>query len=141
MSVRELRSAGGVVLRVGRAGLEALLVHMTDPDQWRLPKGKIRLGESPEAAALREIREESGVLAEILCPAGETEHTFSDASRRFHKQVTWFVLRQVSPITSLADPDFDQVAWMPLDEAIASLTFENERGMVRRAAKVCGSSR
>jgi 8-oxo-dGTP diphosphatase len=141
MSVHELHSAGGVVLRVGAAGLDVLLVHMTDPDQWRLPKGKLRREEPAAVAAVREIREESGVLAEILSPLGETEHSFTQDAHRYRKGVTWFLLRPVSPMTALADPDFDQVAWMPIDEAFARLTFENERSMVSRAMDLCGASR
>lgn len=141
MSPPELHSAGGIVLRMGARGLEALLVHMTRPDQWRLPKGKLRPGEAPEAAALREVREETGVLAEILCRAGETEHSFAEGDRQSHKRVTWFVMRQISPTTALADPDFDEAAWVPIAEAQARLAFETERSVVRRAAGICGPSR
>ena len=140
MSVHELLSAGGVVLRVGATGLEVLLVHMTDPDQWRLPKGKLRREEPAEAAAVREIREESGVLAEILSPLGETEHSFTQDAQRCHKHVTWYLLRPVSPITAVADRDFDQVAWMSLGDALSRLTFDNERAMVRRAMDLVAPS-
>lgn len=141
MKPHNLHSAGGAVLRVGAAGLEVLVVHINDPAQWRLPKGKLAPGEAASAAALREIREESGVLAEIVVPAGETEHSFTQGAVAFHKRVTWFALRPVSPTTSPADTDFDRVVWMRIGDALAKLTFENERQVVRRAVDTCGHSR
>lgn len=133
-----VRAAGGCVVRVGAAGLEVLLLHRVSPDEWRLPKGRVRPGEEPETAALREVREEAGVLAEILCPLDETEHQFTDRadSQRRTKRTIYFLMRPLSSTTAPTDPDFDQAVWLSPAEALARLTFDTERHVVGVALRL-----
>ena len=56
-------SAGGAVLRKSSAGLEVVLISVGSPPRWQLPKGLIDAGESAEQAAVREVREEAGIVA------------------------------------------------------------------------------
>ncbi|MFW6437823.1 MAG: NUDIX domain-containing protein, partial [Armatimonadota bacterium] len=59
--VGQLLSAGGVVVRRDRHGTRVLVLHHRDQEQWRLPKGKLKMGESAAEAAEREVREEAGL--------------------------------------------------------------------------------
>lgn len=127
-----VRAAGGCVVRIGERRIEVLVLHRVSPDEWRLPKGRIRPAEQPEATAVREVREESGVLAEILCLLGETEHQFTDRAdgQRKTKRTTYYLMRALSPTIALPDPEFDRAVWLSPAEAIAQLTFDTERQVI-----------
>ena len=56
-----VRSAGGVPVREGPNGIEVLVVHRPQYGDWSFPKGKRKPGESDEACAVREVREETGL--------------------------------------------------------------------------------
>lgn len=131
-------AAGGCVVRIGEGRIEVLVLHRVSPDEWRLPKGRIQQGERPEATAVREVREESGVLAEILCPLGETEHQFTDRAdgQRKTKRTTYYLMRALSPTTALPDPEFDRAIWLSPAEAIDQLTFDTERQVIGAALQL-----
>ena len=57
----QLLSAGGVVIRRDRHGPRVLVLHHGETGEWRLPKGKLKAGESAAQAAEREVREETGL--------------------------------------------------------------------------------
>ena len=65
-----IRAAGGVLWRLSTDGAEILLIHRPRYDDWTLPKGKLKVHESWETAALREVLEETGYRASIMSFAG-----------------------------------------------------------------------
>ena len=134
MKTEHHRSAGGLVV----AGTRILLISTQAGRRWQLPKGHIELGETPEQAALREVREETGVTGRVVAPLPGVEYWFVDRGRkRVHKTVDYFLLDYVS-----GDPaDYDRrevsgAEWMSWDEGITRLTFENERKAVQAAREI-----
>lgn len=88
--MREEVSAGGVVV----LGNAILLLRKYNGD-WVLPKGKVEKGETHEQAALREVREETGVKAQIGKYLGEIHYTYKenwDESKGVHKIVFWYLM-------------------------------------------------
>ena len=78
-----IRQAGSIVVRLDAREPQVLLVTARrNPRNWIFPKGHIEKGESPEAAALRETREEAGVSASLIGPAGILEYGFLGAKAR-----------------------------------------------------------
>ncbi len=133
---REVIAGGGVVVRDGEAGAEVLIVHKRQPAEWRLPKGKVRAGESLEQAALREVHEEAGVEAEILGRVGIEEHWFEDPRQgRQLKRTTFFLMRPISDNARPLDERFDAAVWVSPERAIRTLTFDNEKEIVERALR------
>ncbi len=132
-----MRAAGGVVTRVRAGRREVLVLHKGTPSEWRLPKGRIEPGEKPEQAALREVAEETGLACEVVAELGETEHPFPDrqTGRMLWKRTTFYLMREAEGPTGERDGVFDVVTWLPAEEAAERLTFETERGVVRRALK------
>jgi 8-oxo-dGTP pyrophosphatase MutT (NUDIX family) len=118
--VRPGRAAGGIVVREGRV----LLVHRPRYDDWSLPKGKLRLGESWEAAALREVEEETG----LRCELGE----LVGATRYGLKEVRYF--RMTCEGEPQAQNEVDEVRWVRLTEAAALLTYERDADLLSRLA-------
>jgi 8-oxo-dGTP pyrophosphatase MutT (NUDIX family) len=139
-------SAGGVVYRQTRkaingasdpgAGYEVALVGRIKRDLWALPKGTPRPGETPEATALREVREETGLLTRIVAEIGRIEYTFSRKGVRYRKEVLHFLMEAIGGDIADHDEEYDRVEWVSLDEAIERLTHENEVEIVRRAERM-----
>jgi 8-oxo-dGTP pyrophosphatase MutT (NUDIX family) len=139
-------SAGGVVYRQTQtavsgasdpgAGYEVALVGRIKHDLWALPKGTPRAGETPEATALREVREETGLLTRIIAEIGRIEYTFQRKGVRYRKEVLHFLMEAVGGNIADHDEEYDRVEWVPFDEALQRLTYENEAEMVRRAEPI-----
>ena len=139
-------SSGGVVIRTGRR-LEVCLIRPVPKLEssrrpvWALPKGGIEAGETHQDAALREIREETGVDGVIQADLGSIDYWFysnRDGSR-VHKTVHFFLVRAVGGDTALHDAEVEEAAWYGVDAALDRMTYPNERQMVRKAVEVIGA--
>ena len=134
MSTEGEFSAGGVVAR----GDECVVIVPVkrSPRGERvlaLPKGHPDGNESAEEAATREVREETGVVAELVEPLGEVAYWYQRKSRSIHKRVRFFRFRYVSGSTDDHDDEIEQARWMPLAEAAEKLTYQGERETAARA--------
>ena len=105
-----------------------------------LPKGLVDAGEKPQAAALREVLEETGIVAELVTKLADNKYvyvrTWGDGARVF-KIVTFYLMRYVSGEIDnlLADMRIEvkQALWVPLAEAPRQLAHSNERKVLRQA--------
>lgn len=101
-----------------------------------LPKGHPDPGESIEDAALREVREEAGVTCEVRQKLGEVKYWYQRGGRRIAKVVAFFLLDYVSGDPADHDHEVEDARWVTLEEAIATLTYDGERGMAEQALSV-----
>jgi NTP pyrophosphohydrolases including oxidative damage repair enzymes len=124
-------SAGAVVFYRGDA-LEYLLLHYP-AGHWDFPKGNIELGETPEKAALREIKEETGLDVELL-PGfrEEVEYVYARERRRVRKKVIFFLARAPAKEVRLSWEHKGYV-WLPFDQALPRLTYESSRRVLAKA--------
>lgn len=139
-------SAGGVIYRQRSDGIfEVCLITGRGKKRWQLPKGWVEPGETHEQAALREVREETGLVGEIESPLESIDFwyvsKFEARPERRHKYVHHFLLRYVSGDTGDHDHEVDDARWFLLDDAPAALSFPNERSVMARAAQILASRR
>ena len=112
-----------------------------------LPKGIIDPGETPEQTAVREVREETGLTAEVLTKLGDSKYVYvrawGDGARVF-KVVSFYLLRYRSgKLGNLPTETRHEVArtlWIPLDEAPRRLTYKGDRDMATAALEFLSRS-
>lgn len=109
---------------------------------WGFPKGLVEEGETPEQAAIREVREETGLDAEICGPAEEVGYWYlqpaSDGCERARvkKIVHYFPMRLTGGDPSQHDSETLQVEVLPVAQAIATISFESERELLAKVASL-----
>jgi 8-oxo-dGTP pyrophosphatase MutT (NUDIX family) len=129
------QSAGGVIYRVDHGRVDVCLIATAGGKRWQLPKGGIDPGETPEQAAVREVREETGLKGTLLEKIAAIDFWFLEGSPavRHHKFVTFFLVRYDSGDTTDHDDEVDDARWFELKLAISQATFANERQILRSA--------
>jgi len=132
----QLLSAGGVVVRRDRHGTRVLVLHHRDQDEWRLPKGKLKAGESAADAAEREVREEAGLDLRVERYLGVTHYYYLNphGSGCISKFVFFFEMDAGDGRVELEDT-FDDALWLPPRDAVERLDWDNERDMILRATQ------
>ena len=106
-----------------------------------LPKGHLDEGETLEAAAQREVTEETGVTAELIDKLGDVEYSYDRHGRRRAKRVTFYLFEYRSGSLGDHDQEIEDARWMRLEEAAEALTYPGEREIVRRALSRLSSDR
>lgn len=125
-------SAGGVVLRRTGGRREVALVSPRT-GIYALPKGHPDGGETMEQAATREVREETGLVAEPVDRLGEVRYWYSLAGERVLKTVTFFLFSYRSGDVEDHDDEVVWAGWVPLDRAQEQLSYDGEREMAAKA--------
>jgi 8-oxo-dGTP pyrophosphatase MutT (NUDIX family) len=137
-------SAGGVVVDPASSPTTCVVIVPTrraadGSKVLALPKGHPDGDETPEAAALREVREEAGVDAAVRATLGDVRYVYQRSGRRIAKVVRFFLMEATGGSLDDHDHEVEVARWVPLEEAIATLSYPGEREMVRRAMDTLGN--
>lgn len=135
-------SAGGAAFRRTSGGLEVALVSVGNPPRWQLPKGLVDSGESPEIAAVREVREEAGIVATPDKLIERVEYWYQSKRGneriRYHKFVNFYLMWYDSGDVAQHDDEVNEARWFESKKAVAALAFRSERTVVERALQMIG---
>jgi mutator protein MutT len=127
-------SAGGVVVR----GDETIVIvprrrAANGRAVVALPKGHVDPGETPPQAAVREVREEAGVEAELVEKLGDVRYWYQRDGKRIAKVVAFYLFDYRSGDPADHDAEVEEARWVPLERAARELSYRGEREMVQRA--------
>jgi 8-oxo-dGTP pyrophosphatase MutT (NUDIX family) len=132
-------SAGGVLVRSvrGREMFAAIRPQGKAAGVWALPKGLIDAGETPEATALREVWEETGVEGRPLEKLGDVRYVYTWAGERVFKVVSFFLVRatrgRIGAISEAMRVEVAEARWLPLADGSRLLAYKGEREMAAKA--------
>jgi 8-oxo-dGTP pyrophosphatase MutT (NUDIX family) len=134
-------SAGGVLVRtIGGRPMVAAIRPQGRDRVWALPKGRIDEGETPAEAAVREVREETGVEGRLVEKLGDVRYVYTASWKgrvRIFKVVSFFLLRagrgRIGAIEEDMRIEVAEARWLPLEEAPRLLTHKGEREMAAKA--------
>lgn len=94
------------------------------------------MGETREAAAIREVREETGFDAEIEVDLGDTRYMYVWDDIRIRKTVHFFLMRHTGGDVDDRDDEMEEIRWFPIDRAIKRAAYRGERDMLVKAAEL-----
>jgi 8-oxo-dGTP pyrophosphatase MutT (NUDIX family) len=125
-SVEVVQAAGGLVVRRQDGELQIAVVHRPIHDDWSFPKGKLEEGETFEAAAQREVLEETGLRCRLVRFIGHTEYI--DRKGR-PKAVAYWVMAVEGGSFALNE-EVDELRWKSLDEAARCLSYSRDQELL-----------
>ncbi len=130
--MKEQVSAGIITFYIKNEVPHFLLLHYPH-GHWDLPKGKIEEGESKETAALRELKEETGLTAQIIDGfEKKLEYFFKQNGELIKKTVYFFIGQVLFGEITLSDEHIG-FEWLPCEQALKRLTFENAKEVLKQA--------
>ena len=129
-------SAGGVIYRVTDGRAYVLLIR-DRYQHWGFPKGHLEGGETAADAALREVEEETGLCELRLGPELRTiDWFFRFRGRLIHKYCHFYLIECPSgEVCPQLEEGITECVWLPLDEAIRSISYDNAREVLQLAAE------
>ena len=128
-------SAGGIVFNDKG---EVLVTQHSQNKNWSFPKGLIDPGQTPEEAAVREVREEGGVEAEIMGKVGYNKYVYILNGEKIFKIVTYYLMKYKSG--NIADHDWEvsDIGWYGFEDALKKLTFSADKTLLKKALEIYG---
>jgi 8-oxo-dGTP pyrophosphatase MutT (NUDIX family) len=132
-------SAGGIVIKKEKGTLFILLAQHAQHHGWVFPKGLIGdtvKGEKKEETALREVTEETGIVARLGKPLSPITYWYAFNGEKRKKTVYYYLMEYLSEDISKKDDEMEQVEWVPFDEVEKKLTYDSDKNVWEEAKKM-----
>lgn len=135
-------SAGGVVFRVPEGGEPLFLLIRDSYRNWGFPKGHLESEELPDAAALREVREETGLDGlELRGEIDTIDWYFRFRGRLIHKVCHFYLMETGSAKTCpQRNEGITACRWMPIAQALETISYANARLVLQRAGEMVATT-
>ena len=134
--MKQERSCGAVISRETADGIQILLIRHQNGGHWAFPKGHVEGKETDEETARREIREETGLLAE-LDTGFQTVVTYSPKPGVM-KDVVYFAATVSGGTEQRQEAEVTDMRWASPEDAMALVTFENDRDVLTKYLQYLG---
>lgn len=131
-------SAGGIVFKNEKDDILILVAQHSQHHGWVFPKGLIDQGETKEQAAIREVREETGINAKILKPLTPVIYWYVFNEEKIKKTVYYFIMECVSGDINDHDLEMEAVEWIPSKKVENRLTYKSDKMAWLEARKLIG---
>jgi 8-oxo-dGTP diphosphatase len=137
-AIKTKTSAGGVVYRRKDGNFRVVLIKPARGTVFTLPKGEIDEGESYADTALREVREETGLNAEITAALGSVTYWFflREKNTKYRKTVHFFLMKYLGGSTEDHDFEVEKVIWIDIDEAMKKVVYRSDIEMLQKAKRI-----
>ena len=128
----DIVAAGGIIIDESSDSRRVLLVHRPRYDDWSFPKGKLDPGETIEEAALREVKEETGLKCRIIrkLAVGRYLYRTRHKGRLKPKAVHYFLMERLNRRIKVPGDEVDLAEWVELDEASRKLTYTQDKELL-----------
>ena len=136
---RNEHSSGGAVISFRDGAPFVALIATRGRTRWGLPKGAVSKGETSEAAALREVQEETGLEAQIVKPLDTIEYFFRAGDSLIRKRVDFYLMQHTGGTLTPQLSEVDDAEWVELGEAIERASFESERKLLEIVQQELGA--
>lgn len=125
-------SAGGIVFK----DRKVLIRQSSGNLNWSFPKGHLDEGETSKEAAIREVKEETGIEAEIINKVGVSKYIYTLEGEKIFKIVTFFLMKFIGG--DLKDHDFEtsEVGWFETDEALKKLSYSSDKSLLKKGLEM-----
>lgn len=124
-----IQAAGGVVVDLSKGKPRYLVVHRPLYDDWSFPKGKLDAGEKHRDAAIREVKEETGLVCDVLTKLSPVKYTTPNGNP---KRVKYWLMERISGEFAKND-EVDSVTWLKRSSAMSLLTYVHDQALLVEA--------
>lgn len=131
-------SAGGIIFNNQGQVLLICNASLADPNKsyWGFPKGHLEEGESSKQAAIREVQEEVGIKADIICKVDVSKYVFKWGEEKVFKSVTFFLMHAQTEQIKIQENEVSEASWFDTEEAQQKLSFSNDRAQLKKALEL-----
>jgi 8-oxo-dGTP diphosphatase len=129
MTTDRIEAAGGVIVDTSKSKPRYLLIHRPRYDDWSLPKGKLNLGERHRDAALREVKEETGLICEVIAKLSPVNYVTPNGNP---KRVKYWLMQRLSG-DFVRNDEVDAVTWVKRSQAMSLLTHVHDQAVLVEA--------
>ncbi len=122
-------SAGGIVVNDNKEVLLIKTKNLKNETVITFPKGHIEKNESALEAAMREVKEETGVEASVIKKIKDVEYWFVHQGQKVHKKVSWFLMKPVK-IGKSKNVEVDEVFWYDINKVDQILSYKSDKELI-----------